>query len=79
MQNVEGVGDFEHYQGVWRMQSLANCAPQGKDATRLTYAVEIRPKVYYYHHHHHHRHYHHHHRHHHHHHHYHYHHHHHHH
>jgi hypothetical protein len=51
MQNVEGVGDFEHYQGVWRMQSLANCAPQGKDATRLTYAVEIRPKVYYYYHH----------------------------
>ena len=45
MQNVEGVGDFEHYQGVWRMQSLASCAPEGKDATRLTYAVEIRPKV----------------------------------
>ena len=44
MQNVEGAGDFEHYQGVWRMQSLSNCAPEGKDATRLTYAVEIQPK-----------------------------------
>ena len=44
MQNVEGEGDFEHYQGIWRMQQLPNCAPNGGDATRLTYAVEIRPK-----------------------------------
>ena len=44
MQNVMGAGDFEHYQGIWRMQSLPNCAPNGSDATRLTYAVEIRPK-----------------------------------
>jgi len=44
MQNVEGEGDFEHYQGIWRMQSLPNCAPDGSDACRLTYAVEIRPK-----------------------------------
>ena len=40
MQNVEGEGDFEHYQGIWRMQSLPNCAPDGSDACRLTYAVE---------------------------------------
>lgn len=26
------------------MQSLPNCAPDGLDATRLTYAVEIKPK-----------------------------------
>lgn len=44
MQNVEDVGDFEHYQGVWRMQSLPNCSINGNDVTRLTYAVEIRPK-----------------------------------
>ena len=44
MQNIEGEGDFEHYQGIWRMQQLPNCAPNGGDATRLTYAVEIRPK-----------------------------------
>ena len=44
MQNVLGSGDFDHYQGVWRMQSLPNCAPNGGDASRLTYAVEIKPK-----------------------------------
>ena len=44
MQNVLGEGDFDHYQGVWRMQSLPNCAPNGGDASRLTYAVEIKPK-----------------------------------
>jgi hypothetical protein len=44
MQNVLGEGDFDHYQGIWRLQSLPNCAPSGSDATRLTYAVEIRPK-----------------------------------
>ena len=44
MQNVEGEGDFEHYQGIWRMQSLPNCAPDGGDACRLSYAVELRPK-----------------------------------
>ena len=44
MQNVEGTGDFEHYQGIWRLQRLPNCAPDGGDACRLTYAVEIRPK-----------------------------------
>ena len=44
MQNVLGEGDFEHYQGVWRMQSLPNCRPNGGNACRLTYAVEIKPK-----------------------------------
>jgi len=44
MQNVIGEGDFEHYQGIWRMQPLPNCNPSGGDATRLTYAVEIKPK-----------------------------------
>jgi hypothetical protein len=44
MQNVPGEGDFEHYQGIWRMQPLPNCNPSGGDATRLTYAVEIKPK-----------------------------------
>ena len=44
MQNVAGEGDFEHYQGVWRMQSLPNCNPTGGSAARLTYAVEIKPK-----------------------------------
>jgi hypothetical protein len=44
MQNVQGEGDFDHYQGIWRMQELPGCAPNGGAATRLTYAVEIRPK-----------------------------------
>ena len=43
MQNVVGEGDFEHYQGVWRMQSLPNCNLAGGDhAARLSYAVEIK-------------------------------------
>ena len=42
--NVEGEGDFEHYQGVWRMQGLPYCSQNGGHATRLTYAVEIKPK-----------------------------------
>jgi len=44
MQNVQGEGDFEFYQGIWRVQPLPSCAPDGSDACRLTYAVEIRPK-----------------------------------
>jgi hypothetical protein len=48
MQNVPGEGDFEHYQGVWRLQNLPNCALDGGDATRLTYAVEIKPKGVYF-------------------------------
>ena len=44
MQNVPGEGDFDHYQGVWRMQPLPNCNTEGGDATRLTYAVEIKPR-----------------------------------
>lgn len=44
MQNVPGEGDFLHYQGVWRMQELPNCAPEGQSATRLTYAVEVQPQ-----------------------------------
>jgi len=44
MQNVPGEGDFEHYQGIWRMQSLPNCSVNGGDATRLTYAVEMKPR-----------------------------------
>lgn len=39
-------GEFRLYQGVWRMQPLVGCAPPGKDAMRLTYAVEISPRVY---------------------------------
>merc|ERR1711904_58826 len=34
MQNVPGEGDFLHYQGVWRMQDLPNCAAPGQFATR---------------------------------------------
>merc|ERR1719171_3411387 len=45
MSNVpDSPGDFEHYQGVWRFQSLPGCAPDGGTASRLTYAVEIKPK-----------------------------------
>ena len=44
MQNVDGEGDFDFYQGIWRVQPLPSCAPDGSDACRLTYAVEIRPK-----------------------------------
>eukprot|EP00747_Dinoflagellata_sp_TGD_P165297 gnl/TRDRNA2_/TRDRNA2_186384_c0_seq1.p1 gnl/TRDRNA2_/TRDRNA2_186384_c0~~gnl/TRDRNA2_/TRDRNA2_186384_c0_seq1.p1 ORF type:complete len:354 (+),score=35.10 gnl/TRDRNA2_/TRDRNA2_186384_c0_seq1:66-1127(+) len=47
MSNVMGSpGDFEHYQGVWRIQPLpeGGCAPAGREAARLTYAVEVKPK-----------------------------------
>jgi len=45
MANVEGApGDFDHYQGVWRVQPLETCAPDGEQYSRLTYAVEIKPK-----------------------------------
>lgn len=47
MQSVEnGDGEFRMYQGVWRMQPLAGCAPPGKEAMRLTYAVEVSPRAY---------------------------------
>jgi len=39
-------GEFRLYQGVWRMQPLPGCAPDGKNAMRLTYAVEISPRPY---------------------------------
>lgn len=46
MQSVEGVrSDFSLYQGVWRLQPLTSCAPDGTDAMRLTYAVELRPSL----------------------------------
>eukprot|EP00471_Norrisiella_sphaerica_P009996 CAMPEP_0184492178 /NCGR_PEP_ID=MMETSP0113_2-20130426/22499_1 /TAXON_ID=91329 /ORGANISM="Norrisiella sphaerica, Strain BC52" /LENGTH=468 /DNA_ID=CAMNT_0026876847 /DNA_START=373 /DNA_END=1779 /DNA_ORIENTATION=- len=45
MVNVpEEPGDFEFYQGIWRVQPLPECAPDGTEAARLTYAVEIKPK-----------------------------------
>jgi len=47
MQSVSGDdGEFRLYQGVWRMQPLVGCAPPGKQAMRLTYAVEISPRAY---------------------------------
>jgi hypothetical protein len=47
MQSVpEDDGEFRMYQGVWRMQPLLGCAPPGKQAMRLTYAVEISPRAY---------------------------------
>lgn len=47
MQSIaEDDGEFRLYQGVWRMQPLVGCAPPGKDAMRLTYAVEISPRPY---------------------------------
>jgi hypothetical protein len=39
-------GEFRMYQGVWRMQPLVGCAPNGQDAMRLTYAVQISPRAY---------------------------------
>ena len=47
MQSVEGAaGDFSHYQGVWRLQPLPGCeAVEGGAAMRLTYAVELRPRI----------------------------------
>ena len=45
MQSVAGEpGDFTLYQGLWRAQPLPNCAVDGQDATRLTFAVEIQPR-----------------------------------
>lgn len=43
---VDDDGEFRLYQGVWRMQPLPGCAPPGKQAMRLTYAVEISPRAY---------------------------------
>ena len=45
MQGVQGVGDFRHYQGVWRLQPLPGCAPPGSAAMRLTYSVELSPRA----------------------------------
>jgi hypothetical protein len=49
MQNVPGEGDFEHYQGVWRLQPVprdaSNLSKGDYVGMRLTYAVEIRPNV----------------------------------
>jgi len=45
MQGVNGTGDFRHYQGVWRMQSLPGCAPPDSSAMRLTYSVELSPRA----------------------------------
>jgi Polyketide cyclase / dehydrase and lipid transport len=47
MQSIErDDGEFRMYQGVWRMQPLPGCAPPGKNAMRLTYAVEVSPRAY---------------------------------
>ncbi len=47
MQSVaDDDGDFRLYQGVWRMQPLPGCAPEGGAAMRLTYAVEVSPRPY---------------------------------
>jgi len=47
MQSIfEDDGEFRLYQGVWRMQPLVGCSAPGKPAMRLTYAVEISPRVY---------------------------------
>lgn len=43
---VDDDGEFRMYQGVWRMQPLPGCSPPGKNAMRLTYAVEISPRAY---------------------------------
>jgi len=43
---VDDDGEFRLYQGVWRMQPLVGCSPPGKNAMRLTYAVEISPRPY---------------------------------
>ena len=43
MQSVEDDdGEFRMYQGVWRLQPLPGCTPEGRglSAMRLTYAVE---------------------------------------
>jgi len=47
MQSIEkDDGEFRMYQGVWRMQPLPGCAPSGKQAMRLSYAVEVSPRAY---------------------------------
>jgi hypothetical protein len=47
MQSIEDDdGEFRMYQGVWRMQPLLGCGLNGKDATRLTYAVEVSPRAF---------------------------------
>jgi hypothetical protein len=47
MQNIEADdGEFRLYQGVWRLTPLPGCAPPGKEAMRLTYAVEVSPRAY---------------------------------
>lgn len=47
MQSIENDdGEFRMYQGVWRMQPLPGCAPDGEAAMRLTYAVEVSPRAY---------------------------------
>lgn len=47
MQSIENDdGEFRMYQGVWRMQPLPGCAPEGEEAMRLTYAVEVSPRAY---------------------------------
>ena len=43
---VNDDGEFRMYQGVWRLQPLPGCSPPGKNAMRLTYAVEISPRAY---------------------------------
>jgi len=59
MENIANEGDFDFYQGVWRIQTVPFCLPTSSseldltadhidiifdDVCRLTYAVEIRPK-----------------------------------
>lgn len=45
MQSVAGdTGDFTLYQGLWRAQALRSCAMDGRNATRLTFSVEIQPR-----------------------------------
>jgi hypothetical protein len=47
MQSIENDdGEFRMYQGVWRMQPLPGCSPEGGSAMRLSYAVEISPRPY---------------------------------
>jgi Polyketide cyclase / dehydrase and lipid transport len=43
---VNDDGEFRMYQGVWRLTPLPGCAPPGKEAMRLTYAVEVSPRAY---------------------------------
>lgn len=48
MQSIpDDDGEFRLYQGVWRMQPLPGCSPPGKEAMRLTYAVEISPRAFF--------------------------------